>query len=201
MPIGRYRVLDGEGIAVGTEEFRSAPGPAGWRYVASITTTVPEPHGELVDLVVDRSWRPVRLRIDTGAHQLLASPRGDRLTGVLDGEPLDVGFGPEIELDYLSPSFNAVTARRLGRTAEIDVVYLEPVTCRPAPVRQRYELLGEEVVGTPVGRFRADRWRYTSLDSGWSGLLWVAGDVVVRFENLFELEEYQSGESGPVPTG
>jgi hypothetical protein len=201
MPIGRYRVFDGEGTEVGIEEFRAAPGPAGWRYVASITTTVPEPHGELVDLVVDRSWRPVRLRVDTGAHHLLASPKGDRLVGVLDGEPLDVGFGPEVEVDYLSPCFNAVTARRLGRTADIDVVYLEPFTCRPVPRRQRYEVVGQEVVDTPVGRFRADRWQYTALDSGWSNPLWLAADVVVRFTSLFELEEYDPGESGPAPLG
>ncbi|HEX2024818.1 MAG TPA: hypothetical protein VHH92_00315 [Actinomycetota bacterium] len=201
MPIGRYRVFDGQGTAVGTEEFRAGPGPAGWRYVASITTTVPEPHGELVDLVVDRSWRPVRVRIDTGAHHLMASPRADRLAGVLDGEPLDVGFGPEVEIDYLSPSFNAVTARRLARTAEIDVVYLEPYTCRPQFVRQRYELQGEEIVDTPVGRFQAERWQYTSLDSGWTNPLWLAEDVVVRFQALFELDEYEPGGSGAIPIG
>jgi hypothetical protein len=199
MPLGRYTVMDGEGHPVGTEDFRCAPGPSGWRYAASITTTVPEPHGELVDLVVDRSWRPVRLRIDTGQHHLVASPRGDRLTGVRDGEPFDVGFDPEVELDYLSPSFNAVTANRLGRTAEIDVVYLEPVTCRPVPMRQRYELVGEEEVDTPVGRFRAARWQYTALGSGFSRPMWLAGDVIVRYEGVFELDEYEPGATGPVP--
>jgi hypothetical protein len=200
MPIGRYLVMDGEGRAVGTEEFRCAPGPAGWRYAASVVTNDPEPHGEVIDLVVDTDWRPVRLRIDTGSHHLLASPAGDRLTGALDGQPLDEPFGPGVEIDYLSPCFNAVTVRRLDRTADIDVVYLEPVTCRPSRVRQRYERGPEEDVDTSVGRFRARRWRYTALDTGWTGLLWVAGDVVVRFERLFELQEYEPGSSGPFPT-
>jgi hypothetical protein len=199
MPVGRYTVLDGEGQAVGTEEFRCAAGPAGWRYAASITTSDPEPHGELVDLVVDAAWRPVRLRIDTGSHQLMVSPAGDRLTGVRDGEPVDLPFGPEVELDYLSPCFNAVTAVRLGGTAEIEVVYLEPVTCEPVRVGQRYELEGKEDVATSVGRFRADRWLFTALDSGWSRQFWLAGDVVVRFEDLFELDEYEPGPSGPFP--
>jgi hypothetical protein len=199
MPVGRYVVMDGDGRVVGTEDFRCAPGPSGWRYAASITTTVPEPHGELVDLVVDRSWRPVRLRIDTGEHQLLASPTGDRLTGILDGEPFDVGFGPEVDLDYLSPSFNAVTANRLGGTAELDIVYLEPVTCRPVPVRQRYELIGDANVDTPVGRFGATRWQFTALDSGFSRPMWLAGDVIIRFEGLFELDEYEPGATGPAP--
>jgi hypothetical protein len=199
MAVGRYRVLDGEDRPVGTEEFRCAPGPSGWRYAASVTTSVPHPHGELVDLVVDRSWRPVRLRLDTGEHQLVVTRSGDRLSGIRDGRPIEIPFGPETELDYLSPCFNAVTALRLGRTADIDVVYLEPVKCEPRSVRQRYERVGDEDVDTPVGRFRASRWQYTALDSGWSRPMWVAGDVVVRYEDLFELDEYEPGATGAVP--
>jgi hypothetical protein len=197
MPAGRYTVMDGAGRPVGAEEFRCAPGPAGWRYVSAISTSVPQPHDEVVDLVVDGGWRPVRLRIETGSHELVVGSRGDRLVGARDGEPLEVPFGPQVELDYLSPCFNAVTAVRLGRTAEIDVVFLEPVTCRPATVRQRYELRGEEEVVTPVGRFRATRWQYTALESGWTRPLWVAADVVVAYEGLFELAEYDPGPRGP----
>lgn len=199
MPAGRYTVLDGSGRHVGTESFRCAPGPAGWRYFAEIETSVPEPHREVVDFVVDSSWRPVRLRIETGSHDLALIVEDDRAAAVRDGAPVEVAFGPEVELDYLSPCFNAVTANRLGRSAEIEVLYLRPVTCEPVEMRQRYELKGEEEVATPAGRFRAARWTYTSLDSGWSRPLWVAGDVVVAFEDLFELAEYDPGRSGPFP--
>lgn len=201
MPAGRYTVQDGSGRAVGTESFRCAPGPAGWRYVAEIETSVPEPHREVVDLVVDDAWRPVRLRIDTGAHDLTMLVEGDRATVVRDGEPVDVPFGPEAEVDYLSPCFNTVTANRLGRTAEIEVVFIRPVTCEPVLVRQRYELEDEEEVTTPVGRFRAVRWRYTQVDSGFSRPLWVAADLVVAYEGLFELAEYEPGRSGPFLLG
>jgi hypothetical protein len=71
--------------------------------------------------------------------------------------------------------------------------------CTPTEERQRYELLGHEEVTTPVGRFAARRWRSTALYTGWSRELWVAGDVVVRYEGLFELEEYEAGASGPRP--
>jgi hypothetical protein len=199
MPVGRYTVQDGDGRPVGTEEFRCAPGPSGWRYVATIATSDPEPHREVVDLVVDDGWRPVRVRIDSGDHQALLSVEGDRLTGHRDGEPIEMPFGPEVEIDYLSPCFNAVTARRLDRTEEIDVVYLEPVTIEPGRARQRYERGDEGDVNTPVGRFRARKWTYTSLDSGWSRPFWMAGDIVVRFQGLFELEEYEPGSSGPFP--
>jgi len=43
------------------------------------------------------------------------------------------------------------------------------------------------------------RWRYTALSSGWSRDLWIAGDVVVRHDGLYELESYEPGASGPLP--
>ena len=52
---------------------------------------------------------------------------------------------------------------------------------------------------TPVGTFEATRWTYTSLDSGWTTDLWIAGDTVVRYDRLFTLEEYEPGASGVPP--
>jgi len=199
MPIGTYRVEDGAGTAIGTERFRCATTPAGWRYVAEIEASEPSPHREVVDLVVDADARPVRCRIDTGEHELVVAAAGETLEGVRDGEPVSLPWGPEVHLDYLSPCFNAATAARLGATAEIEVVYLDPVTIADRIVRQRYELLGPERVETPVGAFTATAWRYTSLPSGWSRRVWVAGPIVVRYESVFELVEYEPGASGPVP--
>jgi hypothetical protein len=201
MPIGRYEVMDGDGRPVGTEDFRSAPGPAGWRYVSDVITSLPFPHEEVVDLVADASWRPVRTRIQTGQHELLLEARENRLAGRLDGAAIDVPWGPDVELDYASPAYNVLTANRLGRTAEFDVVFLEPVTCQPRQERQRYELLGHEEVAPAAGRFAAQRWRYTALSSGWSRDLWITGDVLVRYEGLYELGWYQPGASGPAPLG
>lgn len=202
MPVGTYRVMDGTGEAVGTEEFRAAAAPAGWRYFSSIQTEVPDPHREVVDLTVDRAWQPLRLRIHTGAHELLVAARdGGGMTGIRDGRPIELEAGEQTHLDYLSPCFNAVTAARLTGTAEIDVVYLEAVTCEPVQERQRYELEGEDEVETPVGRFRAARWRYTALRTGWSRPLWVTDGIVVAYEGLFELVAYEPGQTGPFPLG
>jgi hypothetical protein len=201
MPVGRYVVMDGGGHPVGTEEFRCAAGPAGWRYFSQVETVLPEPHREVVDFVVDADWRPVRLRIETGGHSLLVAAEGDRLVGRRDGEEVDLALGPEVELDYFSPCFNAVTATRLSGSAEIDVIYLEPYTCEPVLERQRYELGGEEAVVTPVGTFTAVRWQYTSLRGGWTGAFWLARDVVVAYEGSFALEELEPGPGGPFPSG
>jgi hypothetical protein len=196
MPAGRYTVMDGEGNVVGKEEFRCAPGPAGWRYFSEVQTADPHQHREIVDLAVDAAWRPVRTRIDTGAHTILLQASGDRLAGYRDRAPVETPWGPDLHLDYLSPAYNAVTARRLTADAEIEVVYLEAFTCEPRIEHQRYELVEDEQVETPVGRFAARRWRYTALATGWSRDLWVAGDVVVAYKGLFELSWYDPGASG-----
>ena len=201
MPVGRYAVMDGDGNPIGTEEFRCAPGPMGWRFFSQVLTQEPEPHEEVVDLAVDAAWRPARTRIATGSHEMLLAREGDTLRGFRDGEALEIDFPLEVHLDYLSPAYNAVTTMRLTGTAEIDVVYLEAATLEPRLERQRYQDLGHEQVGTAVGRFASRRWRFTALGSGWTRDLWVAADVVVRYEGLYELEWYEAGVSGPRPLG
>ena len=199
MPEGTYTVMDGHGHTVGTEEFRAGRAPAGARYVSRIETDVPTPHAESVDLILGEDGRPVRLHVWTGEHELTLSAADGRLVGTLDEEPLDLPWGPDDHLDYLSPCFNAVTANLLVATTEIDVNYLDPVTCTPRRMRQRYELLGDQEVATPVGRFEARCWRYTALSSGFTKRLWVAGDIVVAYEGVFALSAYEPGQSGPFP--
>jgi hypothetical protein len=171
----------------------------GWRYVSEILRDEPSMHRETVDVTVDASWRIVRARIETGSHAILLEPGDGVLTGLLDGETVEAPWGADTHLDYLTPAMNAITAQRLDGTDEIDVLYLEPVTLEPTPMRQRYELLGRETVGTPAGRFLAVRWRYTALGTNWTSELWVADDVVVRYDRAFELIAYEPGATGPIP--
>ena len=205
MPVGTYRVLDGDGGDTGeVERFRSAPGPVGWRYVSEIDSLEPAPHTETVDLAVDAAWRPVRVRIETGEHSLIARPGIDRIALRVDSEDVELRWDSETEVDYRSPAFNVMTVNRLAQAgidaAELSVVFVEPFTCAPRIVKQRYESLGPEPVATPVGAFDAHAWRYTSLDTGWSRTLWVSHDTLVAFDRFFELIEYEAGASGPVPS-
>lgn len=199
MPSGRYAVRGRGGDVVGTEDFRCAAGPVGWRYFSEIQRDEPTPHTEIVDVVVDDAWRIVRTRIETGEHSILLEPRDGSLIGTQDGEEIQIAWSPDMHLDYLTPAMNAITAMRLDASAEIDVVYLEPVSLEPTLVRQRYELLGTDLVATPAGRFESQRWRYTALETGWTSELWVADDVVVRYDRAFELISYEPGATGPVP--
>jgi hypothetical protein len=199
VPTGTYALIDADGRRFGTEDFRCAPGPMGWRYVSEIQTQDPTPHRETVDLVVDDGWRPVRMRVETGAHSLLLQRDGERLVGHRDGDPLELPFADDRELDYLSPAFNAVTAGRYGRTTEFDVWFFDPVTIAPRPMRQRYEHRGTEEVETPAGRFPATRWGYEAIDTGYVSEFWTAGDVVLRYTGYLQLEAYEPGASGAVP--
>lgn len=199
MPFGRYTVFGDDRSAVGTEEFRCAPGPMGWRYFSEIETIDPEPHHETMDVAVDAGWRIARVRIRNPRHEVLLEPGDGVLAGWFDQEPVEIPYGPDMHLDVFTPATNTISVQRLTGTAEIDVLYLEPYTLEPSRVRQRYERLGEERVETPVGAFDAARWRFTALESGWNADLWVAGDLVVRYERLFELEWLDPGASGPRP--
>jgi hypothetical protein len=197
MPSGRYVILGDDGEPVGSEDFRCAPGPVGWRYFSEVDTAEHGPHHEVVDIAVDARWRPVRLRIDSEAHHLILEDAGEALAGFRDQAAVEYPWGPQTHLDYLTPATNLVTIQRLSGTAEIDVLFVEPFDLGVRPVRQRYERIGDERVETPVGWFDAARWRFTALDSGWSGDLWVAGDVVVAYEGIFRLESYDPGARGP----
>ena len=199
MPSGRYAVRGRSGDVVGTEDFRCAPGPMGWRYFSEIERDEPTPHRETVDVVVDTDWRIVRTRIETGSHSIVLEAGDDALHGIRDGERIEIAYGPAWHLDYLTPAMNAVTAQRLHDTSEIDVVYLQPVTLEPVTTRQRYELVRREVVETDVGKYVATKWHYTALATGWESDLWVADDVVMRYERAFELISYEAGATGPVP--
>lgn len=199
MPFGRYTVFGDDGSAIGSEEFRCAPGPMGWRYFSEIETTDPVPHHETMDVAVDAAWRIARVRVRNPDHEVLLEPGSDVLTGWLDRKPIEIPYGPGLHLDVFTPATNAISVQRLTGTAEIDVVFLAPYTLAPSRVRQRYERIGDERVETPVGAFDAVRWRFTALESGWTADVWVAGDLVVRYERLFELAWLDPGASGPRP--
>ena len=192
MPSGLYRLFDDDGELIGTEQFRAAPGPMGWRYFSTVQ------HGSgttNVDLSVDSQWRPVRVRIQTPSHHLLLSLGGT----LLDERPLDVSFDQEtMTIDYPSPCFTLATARRLGGPAEIDAVSLDPETLLPTHEQHRYEAGDEEEVSTPVGRFRARAWRHAAPRPRFSRALWIAGDVVVAGDGI-ELSAYDPGGQGPRP--
>jgi len=67
----------------------------------------------MIDLVSDGA--PARSR--TYRYRLACDPAAaweGSLSGTLDEDPVQVEWGPDRDLDYLSPAFSAATANRLG---------------------------------------------------------------------------------------
>ena len=87
VPSGRYAVRGRSGDVVGTEDFRCAPGPMGWRYFSEIQRDEPTPHREIVDVVGRRrvADRPREDR-DRDALDHPRAARRARSTGLRDGE-------------------------------------------------------------------------------------------------------------------
>ena len=191
MPLGRYTVLGDDGAPVGTEEFRCAPGPMGWRYFSEVQTD----HHEIVDVAVDRDWRIARVRIDTGEHDILLEPRGDALAGYRDRREIEIAYGPEMHLDYFTPATNAITVAASTGTAEIDVVYLEPVTLEPTRSASATSLHGPRTSRPRLGRSPATRWTFTDAGLGLDSRPVGRGRHRRRLRALFTLEEYEPGGS------
>lgn len=178
MPSGTYEMTSGE-----TESFRCAPGPAGWRYFATRGDAI-------IDLTVDASWHPVRVRLHRGDHVLVLVARDDRFVGERDGGPLDLD--PAELVDFPSPGFKAAIANRLVQGGEVAALIVEPETLEVRRELRRYDALGTAEVATRVGSFGAVRWRAPD------GEFAVAGDVAVAGKG-FELLTYDRGARGPMP--
>ena len=193
------RFLQGRGRAgnaVGTEEFQAAGAPAGRRYFSTVNARGPEPHSEVIDIVSDGASRPVRVRIDTGSHAILLAPGGGSLSGTWTGIQCRSSGDRTC-----TATISLLRSARLppigwGAPRTFEVLYLEPVTCLPRRERQRQELLGRRRSPRRFGRFSARRWRYTALRTGWTRSLWVAGDLEVSYEGLFELRRKSRGRAG-----
>lgn len=197
MPAGQYQIF-GDDDVVAMEAFRSAPGPAGWRYFSTVSWM--DGTTGNVDLSVNASWEPVRVRVQAGAHHTLLMVRGPAVNGVLDDEEVSLPYESSMSIEFPSPAFLAATARRLGsETAELEVLALDPETLRAHRETHRYEFVGAEAVETPVGTFEAQRWHFIAPRPRFSRSFWVAGDVCVAAEDLYELVTYEALANGPVP--
>ena len=204
MPSGRYAVRGRSGDVVGTEDFRCAPGPMGWRYVSEIQRDEPTPHRETVDVVVDASWRIVR---DEDRDRVaLDPPRAARRTHSKGSETgTRSRWRGDRRCTWTTSRRPSTRSRRTDWDGATDAQTSTSSSSSPSRSSRSRCVSGTScsdgnTVETPPGTFLAARWRYTALATGWTSELWVADDVVVRYDRAFELISYEAGASGPVPT-
>lgn len=200
MPAGTYTIFDGNGRGFASEEFRTAPGIAGSRYFATIRFE-DSADEEIVDLSVDAGWRPRRLRIGTGEHHVILQHTGMGFVGALDDERLQID--ELVDIGYRSPGFAATTANRLQyeglASADLEITQVAASSLELGTSRQRFELVGEEVLETPVGRFNSTHWRHTDLESERVGEFWTSGAIILAYPGVAELHTYDPVGAGPFP--
>ena len=126
-----------------------------------------------------------------------APRRGARRGAVGDRDPPRLPL-PRVQRDHGAPS-GGLARRRNGarhrrrlpgaRDARADPD-APAVRARPTRSTSTRRPAGSS---PPAGATRRSR-------RGWTSELWVADDVVVRYDRAFELIAYEAGASGPVPT-
>ncbi len=174
MARGSYR-LAADGAAL-VERFACAPGPAGWRYVATREDEGTGAARGRLDVVLDASGTPLRVHVEAAGWVLRGGAVGSELLwrrGDAEAGAVADGFTGS------SPVWLLAAARRCARQAQ-------PVT------RLRLLRLGDEALATRLvdqawsaagtrrqGDLEVAGFEVTDLQTGERGAVHVAGNVVL----------------------
>ncbi|HEX6754925.1 MAG TPA: hypothetical protein VF109_03165 [Mycobacteriales bacterium] len=168
VPSGEYELADGS-----VERFSCAAGPAGWRYVSPG-----------IDLTLDAAGRQVRVELSAGGWLLRGGIAGSEVYWVRYGGPEPVERSAAAAgFTGASPGFLVAATRLLrltpGSRARLRLVSVTGPALATRVVEQGWELAGVTSHPTELGPLPVARYRVTELDTGESGEVHVAGDVVL----------------------
>lgn len=179
----------------------------GWMVHNDIYLDAPEKRYVTVDVELSDEWGWLYLNLrDEGGRILSAEVEAERLVVELNGKVTAFPFGPESELDVLSPFMNTLTLRRLllqpGQAVTRSVVWFDGETFEPKLVRQTYsrgadtvlEVAGQSVPAQQVG------FHFHELD--YRATLLVRDDgLVLDYSNYAQLawDERASAGRGRMP--
>lgn len=174
MPSGEYQREQG------IERFSCAPGPVGWRYVASVHDAASGTETGRVDVTVDARWRQVRTELRAGGWTLRGGVAGPQVLWVRgDAEHAAAAAG----FCGGSPAFLVTTARMLaldpGAVTSVALVEVAGDALATRTVRQRWSLLEVTEHPADLGPLRVERYEVADLDTGSAGEVHLAGDVVL----------------------
>lgn len=197
MPRGRYSLYDlHDRTPLGEEHFHCATGPFGWRYTARTTAPGGAESGS-VDLTLDTQGRLVRLELHAGPWQVRGVPL-DGLTWVRsDAEGAEAREGNAAAHGFTgaSPAFLVATARLLARqpgparaATRFRLVAMTPPVLAPRTLDQSWALVDSTAHATDSGPLVVEEYQVTALDTGETGTVHLAGDVVLAAPGV-ELED------------
>lgn len=168
MPTGTYELADGV-----VERFSCAPGPSGWRYVGSSTAGG-------VDVTLDGGGRQVRVSLSAGGRELRGGVAGPETVWVRDGVERSA---PAAGFAGASPAFLVAAVRLLrlrpGSRARLRLVSVVGPALATRVVEQGWELVSVTSHRTETGPLPVGSYRVADLETGETGQVHVAGDVVL----------------------
>jgi hypothetical protein len=205
---GEYLLSDPhDGTPLAVERFRCAPGPAGWRYVA--TRHLPGTGGSgvigRIDLTVDARWRQLRVEIAAGGWLVRGGLGGSGLQWVRRAED---GSGDVEEYTEAAVGFGAaspgllVCAARMAAEApsgqvDLRLVALTPPGLAATTVRQRWRLDGRTPHRDSDTELLVEDFTLFDLDLGSGGPVHLSGDVVLAAPGV-DLTDLTEPSSLPV---
>jgi hypothetical protein len=201
---GLYRVLE-DGVDIGTEAWTREVGSDQIRLTSIVNRTDEDEYEEEIEIILDPDWRPLQVSIDRetadGDRRYVGRRVGSAWISqiVRESGPMRTAtlpFDKDTHVDYFTAHTNSVTMHRLALQPEsgqeIEVVFIDPDTWTPSLVRQKYARQADpepfEVGGVAVAR----AYEYLGA-SGVEYIIWTDdNDIVVRYEDLFEIVELHS---------
>jgi hypothetical protein len=189
VPSGTYLHLDPlDGSVRAAERFSCAPGPAGWRYVATVTAADGRIQGR-IDLTVDARWRPVRLELRSGGWLVRGGALGPGVVWVRSGESEAAEYSAATPgFAGSSPAFLLATARMLrlpsGESRNVELTSFTDGALAAVTVRQNWSFRGETQHSADLGTLPVAYIRISDLDTGEEIDLHIAGDIVIAADGI-----------------
>ena len=173
MPTGTYELAGGV-----VEHFSCAAGPAGWRYVGTAGS-------DRVDVTLDGGGRQVRVELTAGGWTLRGGVAGREVAWVRAGageKPVERSAKAS-GFTGTSPAFLVAAVRLLrlrpGSRARLRLVSVTGAALAARVVEQGWELVAVTSHATETGPLPVGRYRVADLQTGETGEVHVAGDVVL----------------------
>lgn len=193
----QYMFLDSRGRDAGQENMRIEPRPGGWLAVSRLELTGPDA------LTCDIEWH---LEDDLSTHVLYmagtdhwgeeftleAAVTGNGLlasrTGPDGPTQVEMGWGPDVELDHISACFTTVLLARWDTATvprrELTTVYIAAEDLVPEPLDQVYRVTARDPATTVTTIERV------APVTGSSAMIRLGqGGVVLGYEGLFRIAD------------
>jgi hypothetical protein len=188
----RYQIIGRGGAVAGSEDLEVARGGAGWRIRSRIETAWPEEIVASLDWELDESMLTRLLHVSSrerfsGEYELELTVTGNGLLAHRDAPDgptqVELGWGPNAELDYISAAFPAVMVARSdlapGATRDVDAVQLGTADLVPITLGQRLRRIDPDTVECTV----VDTGHVAVITTAASGAL-VAYSGLLRLTSL-----------------